>query len=66
MGDKALDVEAGVRAGLAGAILVLTGYGGKQRPQLAAVPRSSATIIEVARDLGAAAALILGRAAPAD
>lgn len=29
-GDKAIDVEAGVAAGLAGSILVRTGYGGRQ------------------------------------
>jgi D-glycero-D-manno-heptose 1,7-bisphosphate phosphatase len=59
VGDKVLDVEAGVRAGVGGAILVLTGYGLTERPQLERMPRLAATVIEVAGDLAEAVDRIL-------
>ncbi len=37
VGDKAIDVEAAKRAGLAGALLVMTGYGESECPQSAAL-----------------------------
>jgi D-glycero-D-manno-heptose 1,7-bisphosphate phosphatase len=37
VGDKTIDIEAAKRAGLAGAMLVMTGYGEQQRSQSAAL-----------------------------
>lgn len=37
VGDKAIDIEAAKRGGLAGALLVMTGYGETERPQSAAL-----------------------------
>ncbi len=37
VGDKTIDIEAAKRAGLAGALLVMTGYGETEQPQSAAL-----------------------------
>jgi D-glycero-D-manno-heptose 1,7-bisphosphate phosphatase len=58
VGDKALDVEAASRAGLEGAVLVLTGYGAGMRDEVARMPKS-ATRIEEAADLAGAVDRIL-------
>jgi D-glycero-D-manno-heptose 1,7-bisphosphate phosphatase len=57
VGDGLRDLEAGARAGLAGAVLVLTGKG---RAELAAAPEPGS--LRTAPDLPAAARLILAEA----
>jgi D-glycero-D-manno-heptose 1,7-bisphosphate phosphatase len=58
VGDKRLDIECAIRAGLAGAVLVRTGYGRRHESQLDAL-RSLACAIHAADDIGAAVDVIM-------
>jgi D-glycero-D-manno-heptose 1,7-bisphosphate phosphatase len=58
IGDKLIDLEAGIGAGLAGAILVRTGYGLRMEPELASLP-SSRTRIEVAGAIADAVEIVI-------
>lgn len=58
VGDKTIDIQAAVRAGLAGAILVRTGYGASMESEVRSLT-STPTVIEVCDDLAAAVALLL-------
>ncbi len=59
VGDKPLDLEAAIRARLAGAVLVLTGYGAKMRAQAEELRAANSTRIEIAQDLSGAVRLLL-------
>lgn len=56
VGDKLIDIEAGLRAGLRGSILVRTGYGSGHEASLAAYRHAG---VHVCNDLPAATDLIL-------
>jgi D-glycero-D-manno-heptose 1,7-bisphosphate phosphatase len=58
IGDKLIDLEAGIAAGLAGVILVRTGYGRTMEDRLHELP-PTATRIETADDAAAAVERIL-------
>lgn len=58
IGDKILDLEAGVHAGLAGAVLVRTGYGREAEPALASMPHSR-TRIHAADTIGEAVEIVI-------
>ena len=58
VGDKTLDIESAINAGLAGAILVRTGYGASMEPELDKLPKTSCRI-HVCDHLGDAVAVIL-------
>jgi D-glycero-D-manno-heptose 1,7-bisphosphate phosphatase len=58
IGDKVLDIECAIQAGLAGAVLVRTGYGAEHAPRLASLPPSSCRIT-TEFDIGAAITHIL-------
>lgn len=58
VGDKVIDIECAVAAGLGGAVLVRTGYGVDHEPKLAALA-AGCCAVSVADDLGAAVARIL-------
>ena len=58
IGDKVLDIECAIHTGLAGAVLVRTGYGMDHEPRLACLPASSCQV-SAASDIGAAVANIL-------
>jgi len=53
IGDKVLDIECAIAAGLAGAVLVRTGYGKDHEPRLASLSPGSCTI-SVADDIASA------------
>ena len=59
VGDKIIDLEAGVRAGLAGAVLVRTGYGAKMEREIDTLCAGT-TKIFVADHVGSALEVILG------
>jgi len=59
VGDKAADIEAANRAGLKGAILVLTGYGAEEREKALAFARPGFEVA-VVRDLREARDLLEG------
>lgn len=48
IGDKVLDIECAIHAGLPGAILVRTGYGAAHEPKLAALPASTCRVLAAA------------------
>lgn len=48
VGDRARDIEAGKRAGLAGGILVATGYGAHERDEALALARGGFRVVAVA------------------
>lgn len=58
VGDKLLDLESAQAAGLAGAVLVRTGYGRELEPRFARLPPGACSF-HVAEDLFAAVRLIL-------
>lgn len=60
IGDKVLDIECAVEAGLQGAVLVRTGYGKDHEPRLASLSPSPCQVT-VELDIGAAIANILPR-----
>lgn len=58
IGDKLIDLEAGIHAGLAGAILVRTGYGRQMEPDLGSLPRFR-TRIEAAGTIADAVEIVI-------
>lgn len=58
IGDKVLDIECAMRAGLQGAILVRTGYGAEHEAALPRLPESACRVL-VAGDVGEAVDWIL-------
>lgn len=53
IGDKVLDIECAIAAGLAGAVLVRTGYGREHEPKLASLSPGSC-VVSVADEISAA------------
>lgn len=60
VGDKVLDIECAIAAGLAGAVLVRTGYGKDHEPRLASLPPNPSQV-SAAVDIGDAVSNILSR-----
>lgn len=63
IGDKLLDLEAGIHAGLAGAILVRTGYGREMEAGLDAL-RATEIRMEVADTIAEAVEIVIGAMGP--
>jgi D-glycero-D-manno-heptose 1,7-bisphosphate phosphatase len=65
IGDKVIDIEAAVRAGLRGAVLVMTGYGAEMRPEVERRAREEWAAapfqIRYATDLSEAAVMLLSK-----
>lgn len=54
IGDKVLDIECAIAAGLAGAVLVRTGYGKDHEPKLTSLPRRASCAVSVADEISVA------------